>query len=249
MPSSYTGADIAPYNTFGITCNATKPVEVTPALELAWYHNGTQLDNSFAGVLISEIERNAEVSSELSIVGASAVASGSYVCSVIIAVPESNMVQETQESVVTIRGKLYDTFVPFLCYCYCHLQHHSSYFSGPVLPAIPLILDLVSTNSTSATITWLVPSISYTQETYFIAYGVEITNLNSVSDTLEGTMNITAINLVYSITVDGLHPFTQYYYKLVAENLFPSGSSETAVSSFQTPEAGTLSILTSDLNR
>lgn len=89
-------------------------------------------------------------------------------------------------------------------------------------------------------INWLVPQVLYTPERYYIAYGLESTILDSVSDTVDGTMELTATNLHYSHTLYGLHPFTQYYYKLVAENSFPNGSSETTVFTFLTTEAGML---------
>ena len=107
LPSTFTGATADSYNSFSLSCTATKPQSVVPALELNWYHNNTQLDASVDQVSITGEERRnaAEISSVLSIVAAQTGTSGDYTCVVDVTIPESSPVQVNQTGTVTIRGK------------------------------------------------------------------------------------------------------------------------------------------------
>ena len=106
VPSSYSGVDVDPFNTFTLLCTARKPTTITPSLDLSWYHNEVQLDNSVAGVSITEEESSsgAQKSSMLTVTSANAVNSGVYMCSASVSIPESNTVTSNQSSCVTIRG-------------------------------------------------------------------------------------------------------------------------------------------------
>ena len=99
-----------------------------------------------------------------------------------------------------------------------------------------LAMGSVPTNATSATVTWLITAISYTQESYYVIYGVASDSLVTNSDTVQSTINITDTNLAYSITLMELHPFTLYYYKVVATNSY--STTESLMDSFHTSEAG-----------
>jgi len=107
LPSTFTGAAADSYNSFSLSCTATKPQSVVPALELNWYHNNTQLDASLDQVSITGEERRngAEISSILSIVATQTENSGDYTCVVGVTIPESTTVQVNQTGTVTIRGK------------------------------------------------------------------------------------------------------------------------------------------------
>lgn len=107
LPSTFTGATADSYNSFSLSCTATKPQSIVPALELNWYHNNTQLDASVDQVSITGEERRngAEISSVLSIVAAQTGNSGDYTCIVGVTIPESSPVQVNQTGTVTVRGK------------------------------------------------------------------------------------------------------------------------------------------------
>ena len=105
-PLLYTGLDTEPYNAFSLTCMATKPTEVIPNISLTWFHNGTQLDTSVLGVSISEDESSsgAMKSSQLSVDADDPSDSGSYSCQASLAIPESDTVESSQASLITIIG-------------------------------------------------------------------------------------------------------------------------------------------------
>ncbi len=105
-PTEYSGKDISPFNTFSLSCTATKPENIVPSLQLNWYHNGVQMDDSVSGVTIQEEEVNGgvEKSSELTVTSASVLSSGMYTCSAIVSIPDSTPVMSNQTATVTITG-------------------------------------------------------------------------------------------------------------------------------------------------
>ena len=111
-----------------------------------------------------------------------------------------------------------------------------SLLTGPSLPLIPTPLESVTASATSATIRWLISSVAYTPENYTIAYGVSSAQLDSTSDIVTGSQDITVTNAVFEVTVDGLHPFTVYYYKVEARNRH--GTTLSVTYSFQSATAG-----------
>ena len=106
---------------------------------------------------------------------------------------------------------------------------------GPSAPNTPTILS-TTVGSTQVTISWIVTAIAYTPESYFIVYGVSNDSLSLRSSAVDGSVNLTAVNLAYSATIMGLSPFTRYYYKIEARNSFTT--SESDVSNFQTNQVG-----------
>lgn len=106
---------------------------------------------------------------------------------------------------------------------------------GPLAPIAPTVLGSTA-GSTVVTINWVVTAITYTPESYFIVYGLSNDTLNLRSSAVEGVMNLTATDVVHSMTVTDLLPFTQYYYKIEAHNSF--SVTESAIQTFQTREAG-----------
>ena len=105
-PLSYTGLDTEPYNDFSLNCTATKPPEVIPSILLTWFHNVMRLDASVLGVSISEDESNsgAVKSSQLALSVDNSSDSGSYSCQATISIPDSDTVESSQTSIVTIIG-------------------------------------------------------------------------------------------------------------------------------------------------
>lgn len=105
-PKVFSGKDIDPFNTFALQCTASKPSNIVPSLQVSWYHNNLQLDNSIQGVDISEEEVNggAEKTSALTVTSARVLNSGAYKCRVAISIPESDEVAAEQTAIVNITG-------------------------------------------------------------------------------------------------------------------------------------------------
>lgn len=95
------------------------------------------------------------------------------------------------------------------------------------------------TGPTEVTISWIVQTIAYTPETYYIQYGLDMGSLTMTSERLNGSLNLTSSNIVYSITLNSLQPYTQYHFRIVAENSF--AMSQTSVLTFRTSESGKIS--------
>lgn len=87
-----------------------------------------------------------------------------------------------------------------------------------------------------AVINWMVESIAYTLENYHVEFGLRSNALNMRNEAVNGSSDVTSTNLLYSTTLSGLNPFTQYYYRVVATNTFTMTQSE--VQMFQTSETG-----------
>ena len=100
---------------------------------------------------------------------------------------------------------------------------------------MPIILSS-TVGAMQATINWIVTATAYTPESYFIVYGLRNDTLDLRSDPVEGATNLTTTNVAYSVTITGLHPFTQYYYRIDASNSFTT--TESATETFQTTEGG-----------
>lgn len=109
------------------------------------------------------------------------------------------------------------------------------HFVGPSAPSRPTILSS-TVSTTQATISWIVVTIAYTPETYYIVYGTSNDTLDQRSNAIEGGANLTETNLAYSATITSLRPFTQFYYRIEVRNSF--ATIESAIQTFQTTEAG-----------
>lgn len=96
-------------------------------------------------------------------------------------------------------------------------------------------MDAIS-SPTEVTISWIVAAIAYTTESYYIEYGRSSDSLSTKSDSVNGSTELTDIDLEYSANITGLQPFTQYYYRLVTSNSFTT--SQTAIQTSQTSETG-----------
>lgn len=87
-----------------------------------------------------------------------------------------------------------------------------------------------------AVVEWTVSSISYTPEVYYIRYGLSPESLTAVSNTTEGTSDISATNLLFSLSLTGLRFQRTYFYQVVAENSV--GTTESSVANFTTSSPG-----------
>ena len=96
---------------------------------------------------------------------------------------------------------------------------------------------IASVTGTSAYITFTIPAIAYTPEQYHIEFiGLKLQNTLTNSTVISGTNNITATDLVYSITLNGLEEANSYNFSVVSTNC--QGSTRTQVANFITLSAG-----------
>ena len=91
-------------------------------------------------------------------------------------------------------------------------------YLGVSVPAKPVDITHTTVTADNAVIEWLVPVITYTPETYTVYYGQDDAQLNIASNAVIGTTDITAVNQIYSTTIEGLQSNTTYYYQIVATN-------------------------------
>lgn len=104
-----------------------------------------------------------------------------------------------------------------------------------VPPSKPIVTN-VATAPTSAVISWMVPHIFYTQESYLVQYGITMTRLNNTSKVVPGNTDLYAVDEVFSVNITGLTPFTKYYFVVLANNTIGNTSSD--LSSFIANEKG-----------
>lgn len=102
----------------------------------------------------------------------------------------------------------------------------------------PAVVQAVNITSTSATVQWVVPYLSYTPEQYTVLYGTAEAMLDQRSTTLSSTTDITSLNVTYEVVIEELVPNTVYYFQLHSANTI--GETTAAVMTFMTLEAGIL---------
>ena len=102
-------------------------------------------------------------------------------------------------------------------------------------PLLPMVRDPITTPF-SVLISWIVPSIVNGTETYTVQYGADMTLPNSRM--VNGSMDLTVINEMFTVNITGLIPFTTYYYTITANNSV--NATVTPVMNFTTDETGTL---------
>ena len=91
----------------------------------------------------------------------------------------------------------------------------------------------VTVGQTTATISFTVPAIAYTPETYNINYtGLEFQSTLTSSSQVMSTVNITDVNVRYQITLSNLEEANTYNFTVVSTNCI--GSTSTVVMNFTT---------------
>ena len=103
--------------------------------------------------------------------------------------------------------------------------------SGPVPPYPPVDLVTVFSDLANVRVEWRIPLIAYTTETYYIKYGP---GLSSVTASIPGSDDRTAVNGLFEFTITGLTGETCYDYVVVAVNVH--GETESDISMFCTEE-------------
>ena len=97
-----------------------------------------------------------------------------------------------------------------------------TYILGPAVPVQP-VLGTVSVTPTTATIYWTIPQVSYTPENYTVIFGTSMDELNMISsvvntNNIHNLQFITATNMQYSVTIQGLNINVMYYYQVQSVN-------------------------------
>lgn len=109
-------------------------------------------------------------------------------------------------------------------------------YIGRRIPAQPTRVQTVNITSTSVTVQWVVPHLSYTPEQYTINYGTARETLDQRSAVLSSHADISLSNTTYQLTLQGLAPNTNYFFQLRSMNSF--GETTTEIMAFMTSEAG-----------
>ena len=115
---------------------------------------------------------------------------------------------------------------------------------GPVVPVQP-VLGPVSVTPTTATIYWTIPQVSYTPENYTVIFGTSMDELHMISsivntNNIDILMFITATNIQYNVTIQGLNINVMYYYQVQSVNT--NGTTNSSISSFITSESGKITL-------
>ena len=108
---------------------------------------------------------------------------------------------------------------------------------GRRAPVQPTAVQTVNISSSSVTVQWVVPYLSYTPEQYTIHYGTVRERLDLRSTSLSSITDILAFNTTYDISLQGLTPNTVYFYELHSVNTYAEIAA--AIRTFTTSEAGT----------
>ena len=90
--------------------------------------------------------------------------------------------------------------------------------------------------STTVTISWTIPVILYGEEEYYVEYGLESDVLDQRSASQFSGSDTDITDVIYTITLQNLHPYYTYYFVVTSENTIAPKS--TDVFMFTTLEAG-----------
>ena len=115
---------------------------------------------------------------------------------------------------------------------------------GPAVPVQPVLVS-VSVTPTTATIYWTIPQVSYTPENYTVLFGTSTNELNMISsvvntNNIDNLLFITATNVSYNVTIQGLSINIMYYYRVQSVNIIDKNYS--SISSFTPSESGTITV-------
>ena len=105
-------------------------------------------------------------------------------------------------------------------------------YTGPIPPEQPTGLGFDDIAYTSAVLEWTIPYISYTPEIYQVLYGLTESNLDQMSEIVDGGTDLVSTNQVFSVGLTGLLPDTTYYWIVVSSNSF--ATTESSIASFLT---------------
>ena len=110
-------------------------------------------------------------------------------------------------------------------------------FTGPSQPHASILMeDMFEVTASNVLLWWLVERIAYTIEQYTIECGLTTDDPDHIISVVHGTGNLSATNVLYSVEMNGLLPYSQYFCSVYSSNTF--GTSESDIVSFTTLEDG-----------
>ena len=89
---------------------------------------------------------------------------------------------------------------------------------GPANPAQVTAISATVLTFSTARIVWTVPSISYTQETYTVLYQRQHSSQELSSTAVPGPADLSTVNRVFSVTLQGLEEGVTYNYRVRSVN-------------------------------
>jgi hypothetical protein len=104
-----------------------------------------------------------------------------------------------------------------------------------VPPRTPVDVRVANIMSTTVTISWTIPVILYGEEDYYVEYGLESDVLDQRSASQFSGSDTDITDVIYTITLQNLHPYYTYYFVVTSENTIAPKS--TDVFMFTTLEA------------
>ena len=104
-------------------------------------------------------------------------------------------------------------------------------------PLVPVVTNVITTPF-SASISWIVQIIVNDMESYTVLYGTNMSSLTSSSEVILGSNDSSTINEMFTVNIDGLMPFTTYYFIVSATN--SEGTTDTSIMDFLTNQTGIL---------
>ena len=216
--------DAGPYNHFVLKCTATKSLSVIPELHIQWLFNGVPY---YQGVHTNYSSNQAW--STLTTNPALSRDSGNYTCVATIEVQSSNTVTVSRSSSINIKGIVVLTKIIFIS------------IIGEALP-ISVTDVMFYVDFTAVNVSWTVPYLAYTNETYYVEYYLLCnSSLVIYSDKIFSSHDINTVNSSYFVFIDDLSSGLAYKFRIVSENCF--GSSFSADVTFETLHDGKLSFM------
>ena len=94
------------------------------------------------------------------------------------------------------------------------------------LPEQSISLNAVNVNRTTADLTWVTPRFVYGTEIYAVQYGLSAIALDQVTDQVFSGLDTSLTDQTFSVSLEGLEPNTQYYFRVVALNILDSTTSD-----------------------
>ena len=215
--------DVFPYNKFSLTCHVM--VYPTTTIHSAIYQwTGNNAPQSIYS----------NTSSTVSVLATSAGKS-TYQCHVNVTVSQLNTAVTSTSTTVNVKGLKNNHLL-------CMYENLNFLHIGSASPSIPVNVTSSQEAFTAVSISFTVPRVTYTPETYSVRYGVTVNDIKLTSTTVPSAgvdsnlSFITTINQRYHITLFGLTPNTTYYYQVVNSNSV--GSVLTQVFNFTTHKQG-----------
>ncbi|XP_019860105.1 PREDICTED: netrin receptor DCC-like, partial [Amphimedon queenslandica] len=211
-PDSFLGletscSDSYRYDNFTLTCTATKPTIVIPDLVIAWTLNGTIETGTVTTT--REDTMTTTVTNILNFTTSTASDSGTYRCTASITIPNSPDITTSEESTVTIRPQ-----------------------SLPVAATNVMATVGDAASATTAAISFTIPNIAYTPETYGVKYtGAILQTAEQTSMIRMSSDDITAIDQEFTIMLTGLEEDNTYTYTVDSTNCRGTTSTAEMISS------------------